>query len=150
MSKSITSSNPHQCLSDDDKPLPLPESLRRGWLEPGYHLSRNLTGPFRSLSSTLDKVRIEVSWYRTEPTHIWHHLIIVLSAYLAAVLVFIIKDSPLISSPHQTGEFAIHRRTKVLISDSCRISCARTVTCRLLICNQEFDLVPGVRTREWL
>jgi len=113
-------------------------------------LSHNLTGPFLSLSSTLAKVSIEVSWYPAEPAHIWHHLVIVLSAYLAAVLACIIKDSPLISSPNRAGESSIHRRTKVLISESCRISCARTVTCRLLICNQEFDLVPTVRTRKWL
>ena len=117
------------------------------WLEPGNQLSHDLTGPFRSLSSILGKVCIEVSWYRTEPTHIWHHLVIVLSAYLSAVPVCIIKDSPLISTPNWS---AIHRRTKVLIFESCRISCARTVTCRLLICNQEFDLVCAVRTREWL
>ena len=93
-----------------------------------------------------------MSWYPTEPIHIWCHLVIVLSAYLAAVVLCIIKDSPLISSQNRAGVSAIHCQMKVLISDLCRISCARAVICCLLICNQEFDLqvVPNVRTREWL
>lgn len=47
-------------------------------------------------------------------THTLHCLVIVLSAYLAAVLVCVIKDAPLVSNPNRAGKSTIqtHRRMK--------------------------------------